>query len=292
MCYTEIQKNNSPERNGKVNISEKNKKRIRIGYGILISLMLLLVAALFISSCYSIYKSGQSPFTRESISVAFSGIAVWVYITISLVIVGAGLAILLPEKEKKLKGERSLSVLVRKFADRVDIDKLDSGLKESINKERKARSIMRYVRIALIFLSATLPLIFLLNPANFPAVSGEYNAEILHGMLLYLAFLSPMIVYEVVYTVLCDLSLGREYEHLKKAIAENGISEITPEPATSAVGKAIAFVKGNEKPITLGVRIAFVGCAIVFIIIGIYNGGMADVLNKAIKICTECIGLG
>ena len=58
------------------------------------------------------------------------------------------------------------------------------------------------------------------------------------------------------------------------------------------MGKAIAFVKENEKPITLGVRIAFVGCAIVFIIIGIYNGGMADVLNKAIKICTECIGLG
>jgi hypothetical protein len=31
---------------------------------------------------------------------------------------------------------------------------------------------------------------------------------------------------------------------------------------------------------------------LLFIVLGIVNGGMADVLNKAIKICTECIGLG
>ena len=28
------------------------------------------------------------------------------------------------------------------------------------------------------------------------------------------------------------------------------------------------------------------------ILLGILNGGMADVLGKAIRICTECIGLG
>ena len=32
--------------------------------------------------------------------------------------------------------------------------------------------------------------------------------------------------------------------------------------------------------------------AIVMIVIGVLNGGMNDVLQKAIKICTECIGLG
>jgi hypothetical protein len=36
--------------------------------------------------------------------------------------------------------------------------------------------------------------------------------------------------------------------------------------------------------------IAVVG--IVFVVLGILNGGMADVLGKAIRICTECIGLG
>jgi hypothetical protein len=33
-------------------------------------------------------------------------------------------------------------------------------------------------------------------------------------------------------------------------------------------------------------------CAVALVILGVFNGGMADVLGKAIKICTECIGLG
>ena len=32
--------------------------------------------------------------------------------------------------------------------------------------------------------------------------------------------------------------------------------------------------------------------AVVFIILGVMNGSMKDVLVKAIKICTECVGLG
>lgn len=41
-----------------------------------------------------------------------------------------------------------------------------------------------------------------------------------------------------------------------------------------------------------GVRAVIAVIAVVFIIVGIVNGGMADVLYKAIRICTECIGLG
>ncbi len=32
--------------------------------------------------------------------------------------------------------------------------------------------------------------------------------------------------------------------------------------------------------------------AVVFVILGILNGGLNDVLVKAIRICSECIGLG
>ncbi len=32
--------------------------------------------------------------------------------------------------------------------------------------------------------------------------------------------------------------------------------------------------------------------AVVFTVLGVLNGGMHDVLVKAIRICTECIGLG
>ena len=32
--------------------------------------------------------------------------------------------------------------------------------------------------------------------------------------------------------------------------------------------------------------------SILFIVLGIMNGGLLDVLAKAVKICSECIGLG
>lgn len=39
-------------------------------------------------------------------------------------------------------------------------------------------------------------------------------------------------------------------------------------------------------------RILILAAALVFILLGVMNGGARDVLVKAINICTECIGLG
>jgi hypothetical protein len=275
-----------------VKLSDKAKWGIRIAYNVLVSVMLVVTGVLFAYECYLIYKSGPSPFTRESIAEAFSHISVMTYITISLVVIGAGLHIFIPQSEEKLKGSRTPSVLVSTLAKRVNSYRLPDDLTDKIEKERKLRRVLSVVRTVLLVLSATLPLIYLLNPANFPAESGQYNAEILHGMLLYLAFLTPLAVYEVVYIVVNDASLNREHDLLKEAIKVGGVADFKIEEPISRIAKIRAFIKENEKPITLGVRIAFVGCAVGFIIAGVINGGMTDVLNKAIKICTECIGLG
>lgn len=40
------------------------------------------------------------------------------------------------------------------------------------------------------------------------------------------------------------------------------------------------------------VQAALLAAAAVFILLGVFNGSALDVLTKAIKICTECIGLG
>ncbi len=39
-------------------------------------------------------------------------------------------------------------------------------------------------------------------------------------------------------------------------------------------------------------RISLVLVAALFIIIGIYRGEVAVVLNKAVKLCLECVGIG
>lgn len=40
------------------------------------------------------------------------------------------------------------------------------------------------------------------------------------------------------------------------------------------------------------VRLALLCVAIALVILGVVSGGIADVLAKAINICTECVGLG
>ena len=40
------------------------------------------------------------------------------------------------------------------------------------------------------------------------------------------------------------------------------------------------------------VRISLLLTGLVLIVLGILNGGLRDVLIKAVNICTECIGLG
>lgn len=39
-------------------------------------------------------------------------------------------------------------------------------------------------------------------------------------------------------------------------------------------------------------RAVLIAAAVLFIVFGVLNGGARDVLAKAVKICSECIGLG
>ena len=61
--------------------------------------------------------------------------------------------------------------------------------------------------------------------------------------------------------------------------------------------KKVPPIKPTDKPasrhnhISLA-RVLIAAAAILFILLGVMNGGLRDVLYKAISICTECIGLG
>ena len=280
------------ERSIKLNINNKTCRRINLIYGIVLSLLLTVTAILFILSCYRIYRSGSEPFTRASISAAFSDIAVPVYLTLIAVIGGIVISFVFPKDKQQLRGARSDRVQLDKLSSKLNYESLSDDELSAMNKERKLRRVLGYVNIVLFILSGILPLVYLLNPDNFPAVTGEYNAEILHGMLFYTVSLLPLLIYEIVYVILTDRSVSQELMIVKQAITEHGSGDGIPKTTDSTIIHMKAFLRDNSKPITLGVRIAFVGTAIVFIIIGIFNGGAAAVLQKAVKICTECIGLG
>ncbi len=275
-----------------MNINPKTEKYIHLISDILISVMLVVSGVLFAISCYSVYTSAESQmFTYESIGAAFNKISVFVYITLALVFVGVVIKILLPKGAAKLRSPKRIKVIVSSLAKRVDLSAAEDSTREKISRERKLRKVLFYVNIAFVALSFLLPLLYLLNPANFPANAGQYNSEVLSGILWYSAMLMPLLGYEIAYVILNEYSYSREAEVLRSALkTQHG----SPEPENSAEEecRVSAFYSKNEKQITLGVRIAVIVCSVVFIVLGIFNGGVGDVLVKAINICAECIGLG
>ena len=280
------------ERSTEVNFTEKNSKRIRLIAGIATSILLVITGILFIISCYSIYKTGASPFTRESIAQAFAKIAIPVWITVAMIIFDAIVCLLIDEDEPKLKGKRTDTVVLDKLKTTKDVSDSEEVM-ANVAKEEGMRRILGYVNAALIALGSTLPLIYLLNPANFPAISGEYNSEIARGMLVYLAALTPVFIYEIIYVILFDRSVKREIELYRSLPAAKLAGNLEKTEKTGGVlSKISALLAENEKDLLLGARIALVICGVSFVIAGVLNGGMSDVLQKAIKICTECIGLG
>ena len=67
----------------------------------------------------------------------------------------------------------------------------------------------------------------------------------------------------------------------------------TLQPASkTALRSTGPMIPKSGVPAQRVIRIILFAAAILLIVLGIINGGMRDVLIKAIMICTECIGLG
>ena len=100
----------------------------------------------------------------------------------------------------------------------------------------------------------------IMNPASLLMIQAVSSADSL--LAAYIALRA------------CDASFERECAALQ------GLSAGKPAPM-------------QEKPFPTNVlRADLYAAAIVFIVLGVMNGGLYDVLVKAINICTECIGLG
>ena len=96
----------------------------------------------------------------------------------------------------------------------------------------------------------------------------------------------PVFFLSVGVTVICSLLRVRDENRHEADAASSRLKEkkaqgIRPAPKAAVPPK-------NQK----AVRLILLAVAVVFIIAGIRNGSMDAVINKAIRICTECIGLG
>lgn len=124
-------------------------------------------------------------------------------------------------------------------------------------------------------------LIYITNGNHFPNGDLEpvFLALILHVIPWTLIGLGILMIS----TVLQEKSMEREIMAAKEQIKLEKAEGVKPEADDGKVQPA-------DRARLL--RIALLAVAVMMIVAGTFNGSARDVFGKAVKICTECIGLG
>ena len=254
-------------------MDEKRLRLIHTACGIVISVALIVAAVCLITSAYAIYKSGDAPYNPESIGAEYAKIAVPLWISIFAVIAGLVLNIALPAPKSKKKAQNDPFVRLRILQKKLGAS--ETG--DAIKKERNLRKTLRIV-FSLLCLAAFIPAVFVLcdydsftvanlTPALLRTVTWLAVGAVVSAVLLILL------------SILEDKSAEREIAKTKLALSDSEKKPVQNDEKSSENSKKI-------------IRLVLVGAACALVVIGLTEDGFYDVLQKAIRICTECIGLG
>ncbi len=254
-------------------MTQNTKKWVRRGYFALMTVALIIVAALFILQCVAIYRLGGNPFTRESIAAHFAPIAAPVYVCIGLVVVGFALSPLLPAAPDSAPDRDE--VALRRLQAKTNLAACNSALGQAVNKQRRNRQRHRTVTLVLSTVGAAVFLWYALFVNDYPKY--DPNSAVIRAMWVMIPCAVVPFAYGVFTAYFCRRSIK----------AEIGLLRTAPKEAIVGADQA-----AGGKDYTLWVQSVVLAVAVGCIVYGLLVGGAAEVLAKALKICTECIGLG
>ena len=267
-------------------------------HGILTGAAIILLGVLFIIAALTTFsedalkdlaeREGVSTLTgeilRAEIGRRITSLLPLIIVVAVLIVAGpileAALHVEKPKDKISHDSARTLAIVKRKNSE----SKYTVGTAVAVLRERRLRANLTLVGALLFAISLVYPLIRVFSSDTF-TTDGDANVQVLTTSAVVTAFLIPTVVYAIVMTFIFSASRNRECELLKRR--EEG--EIVIPERTCPIYR---FISNNSKVIVNTVRICFVLAAVAYIILGVLNGGMADVLAKAAKICRECIGLG
>lgn len=257
-------------------MSQKNRERLHLIYGTVLSALVLLLGVCLILSCITIYKSGDRPFTVESISAQFDKIMIPTLLCVLGIIGGIVISLAVPTAKEKTSPIVDSAVKVDRLRARLV---LTENVCEDADKIAKKRKKLRSIAARLLVLSAVPIVWYLLRTPNF---TSEVNKSVISLVLVMLPCAALAFGIALAFSFFEKSSLENEARLLKEKLSDTTMPKRPLE----------APVKAKKISVLWIVRGIVFSVAAVFILLGILNGGMSDVLEKAIKICTECIGLG
>lgn len=254
-------------------MTDKRIRHIHFFYGIGLSAMLILSGLCLMTACVGIYLSGDQPFSRESVAAAFAPIAVPVIATLALVIIGFLLDLFLPKAAKKAVPVAQYSMLLHRLQAKADLEQADEAAKSAIAAQRACRMRHKLITAALLVIGSIVFLVYALQKGSFHP--SEINDSIIMATAVLLPCMAVPFGYGVFAAYRGRISMKREIELLKALPSKPAAAPASQTDRTVMVARSILLCAGAA-----------------LLLYGLFSGGTADVLTKAINICTECVGLG
>ncbi|MBQ8554234.1 MAG: hypothetical protein IJ438_00030 [Clostridia bacterium] len=244
-----------------------------------VAVMTVLVMALLAWQCIDIYLDGNAPSNLDANGVHLSPVysveivaarlqALMPVLILYMLLVLAALVMetaagTAPAQRTALTPQNRLRLMKARVAE----------LPEAARAEERVRKLLCSAITVVVLCDAALCLAYLLNGKFFVS----WDLEMVMGQML--RHVAPLVLVAFATVIAAsyafDASVEREIAALKDA------------PKAAPQDKAAV-----RRIPTNAVRVLLYAVAAVFIMLGVMNGGLRDVLVKAINICTECIGLG
>lgn len=250
-------------------MTKHNINRVLLIYNILMSASIIIAGICLIWGCLSIYYSGDD-YSRELVAYTFSKINVPIYVCLGLIFGSLIINLIIPSPQirKPIKHYNKMLLNLTNTH--------DANANAEYVKNEKTKKYLNSINFLCVFVFGGAFLIYALNGNNFH--QSDINASMIKAMWILLPCIIVPFAFSV-FTHYYSISLTKKQIEILKTLP-------TKEKATDT-----AEIKSDGKKILI-TKIVIATVAVAILIFGAVTGGFADVLTKAVNICTECIGLG
>lgn len=261
--------------------------RVRFIHSIVSAVLLVILAVCFAVGSITVYRSADTkPYTYESIGHVFGYIVVPLVLCLLAVVGGIIIHFVCPAEGQKLRGRPSDAVVARKLAARTNIDAATVGDIDNLAALRFHRCIFFGINIAVYAVLVIYSAISCLISLAFATLADEHGKLLCIGQCAIVLLIAAAIAFAVTVARLytAAASYRRECDVLRAIMKREGGVLKVAQPA------AADEQRGNNVANIIRALVALV--AVVFIIVGICNGGMRMLLENAITLCKSCVGIG
>ena len=195
-------------------MSLEKRRMLRRSVGIVLAVLLVVTGILMIVSCVRLYRSGDAPFTRESVGAALRQLAVPLVLSVLGVIAAGVLAVALPVEEAKLRAKMTDEATLARLTQK-------AGTNDAAEKEARLRFMLRGGLVIAVVAGVVVSLLCTLNVFRHEAAS--YNATVLAATVWTAVPFALVGIYAVGTSWHCQASVKREIAILR------GDSEKSPQ---------------------------------------------------------------